>query len=1005
MRGSRFDFFASVMWCLAVVCCVTDYAGEAVAEETGQQVLHLRTEFLPYQQAAEKKLPYRLGREVVRQAFLLAARDELGMMTCDETLHETPPENGEVVDLMVIERVDYSGEWRLSLVKPEEEKGIHETEPLWSKTFKSAVGGVRVYGFLIPKLEEDSRGDFVEALRLAGVEGEKPATGEATTPSKEIEEALLKVDFIAQYGAVRSAHRAIAAHGETPEWLSVLVRGYANLAMLTQHQWNTSNEVFTARAWLYAQRMYSSKKERDFAIWNRAYAWALGGTLQHVEEDLARLERRRTERAATEAGEDSPYVPPAWSKLIEPYVMCDREAVRKVGEENPELRAWATRLDFQLASAYRQPEWMFHAAGAVRNDCPTAYGVYSELAHHGQTLAATRTGARFAPMVFGSQAPVSLLALPDLPGDFRATLSINKLKSRLVDNLFGDPNPRDQFSAVPTYVSRYLRKKSAEEAELDPSWSILAFLLEEEQFVQIANSLRVSLNATERSLAEDVASVLPLVKDHRFAAYIDSYRYKWSHDRTEMQELLKDIVIEDPRRNMSDLFRRIWWVRDSKRRRIGEYAQAVAHRNFTFVGMLEYIYPSSPSWSPDDPRFAEIFAREFAGIAPHCETATRMAIQAAQDPSIEDLQKWESDLKNDPAAFRLLANYYYWKPDKVAAQRCYERSLESLPTFAAARDLANLHFESDNREKWEQTLLDYLKSENLGLNHASAHQQLANGLCSWGDWEKARPHAEQAGGTWSAWGLGTASYVCEGLADWDASERWMREKSTNYPTSSGPDWYLWCKRTGRGDLEAARKLALEYHERTIKTKTSKGLTRQGTFFLLEDQPDKALESFRKAFDAGSSYFAALMAVQLARKLDDAALSEQTISGIEAMVEKARDKPDYDGRGDKIGLAIFELGKTGDASPERLEKLDELIGAVDSASRSIFAYAVGQELAALGQLEAAEKYWRRALVIPGYNTYAATLAGMELAKRNGTSRQDGDVLDEGDLWPKPVEEEE
>lgn len=995
MKCSRLVLSVPKALCLAVVCLATGMVIGSETEEAKPRVVYLHTEFLPYKKREKGDLPYRLGRETVRQAFLLAAREELALATCDETLHETPPDDAEVIHLMVVERANSSGQWRLSLIKPDEGKDIHETEPLWTKSFKSAVGGTRRYGYLIPKLEEDSRGDFVEALRLTGLEGEKHKRKAPLPPSEDIEKALLTVDFVAQYGAVRSAHWAIAAHGETPEWLSVLVRGYANLAMLTQHQWNTSSEVFSARAWLYAQRMYTSKKQRDFAIWNRAYAWALGGALQHVEEDLERLARRRTEQETSGAEQ---YVPPLWTKLVEPYALCDREAVRKVGDEHPELRAWATRLDFQHASAYRQSQWMFDAAAAVRLNCPTAYGVYSELAHHGQSLAATRTGARMAPIAFGISVPISLLALPDLPDQLRTALSVDNLASRFVD-----PNIRDEFSAAPTYVARYLRKRSAEKADCDPSWSTLAFLLEEEQFLQIANSLHVSLNATEHSLADRVDSVLPLVKEHRFAAYIDSYRYKWPHERIEMQKLLKNLVIEDPRMNMTPLFRRIWWIKDSKRRSIGQTANDTAVRDFTLPEMLEYVYPDSASWNPPDAELAAIFARELAGIAPHSEAATRMAVQATEAPSLEELQKWEADLKTDPTAFRILAYRYNARQDKQAAIRCYERSLASLPTYATARDLASLYLELGDREKWEQTLLDFLKSESLGLEHAMAHQQLANGMCSWGDWQKARPHAEQAGETWSAWGLNSASYVCEALADWDASERWIREMSTNYPTGSGNTWYLWCKRTGRGDLEAASQLAREYHQRNINTKTFRGLMRQGTYYLLEDQPDKAFESFRKAYDIEPSYVAVLMVIQLARKLNDAATSEKTIASVEEKVAEARKKPDYEGKADRIGMPILELIKTGDASPQRLEKLDELLGSTAPDLRSVSAYAIGQELAALGQAEAAERYWRRALVIPGRNTHAATLAGMELAKRHGTSRPDDDVLDKDDLWPKPAPE--
>ncbi len=1002
MRCARLDFSAWVMWFLAAACSVTGFAGEVQAEDSQSPVLHLHTEFLPYKRLDEKDIHYRLGREVVRQAFLLAARDELGLMTVDETLHETSPDDADVVDLMLIERVNSSGMWRLSLIVPKAGQDIHETKPLWTKTFKSAVGGMRVYGFLVPKVEEDSRGDFVEALRLAGLKGEKVAKGKPSPPSEEIEEALLKVDFIAQYGAVRSAHRAIAAHGESPEWLSVLVRGYANLAMLTQHQWNSSSEVFTARAWLYAQRMYTSKKERDFAIWNRAYAWALGGTLQHVEEDLERLERRRAEVVAAGDDKGSPYVPPVWAQLIEPYAMCDREAVRLVGEENPELGGWATRLDFQLASAYRQSQWMFDAATEVRETCPTAYGVYSELAHHGQSLGTTRTGAQAAPVMYGSHLPASLLALPDLPEEFRAVLTIDKIEGGFLENVnvFGDPDPEDLFSAVPTYVARYLRERSKKKPEGDLSWSALAFLLEEEQFVQIANSLKVSMNATERSRAEDVNSVLPLVKDHRYARYIESYRYNARRERWPVQELVKHIVVEDPRRNMEGMFRRVWWIRSPERKIIGRSAHYEASRNFTLAGMLEYVYWKEPTWVPEDMKMAAVYAREFAGIAPHSEAAIRMTLQATLIAPVEQLQQWEEKLQVDPTAFLVLARHYWHTDHSEAAIRCYEKSLASLPTFDATYELATVHFLLGDREKWAQTLLDFLETENLGLGHARARRRLAYGYASWGDWPTAKIHAVEAAGTWSAWGLEVASHVCEGLAQWEESERWMREKSTSYPTGSGNDWYLWCRRTGRGDIDAARELAKERHSVSIKTLDHDGLFELGTFHLLEGKPQEALKVFRGSFNAEPRFAVAFIIAQVSRDLGDEESHQKALATMEEAVKKAQENSED--WAEEVDLAVLELLKTGDTSAERLEKLDELLCDMDANTRTLYAYFVGRELAAAGNQEEAEKYWRRVITTADANTNCSTLAGMELTKRHGTSRPDDDVLDEGDLWPKGEE---
>ena len=85
---------------------------------------------------------------------------------------------------------------------------------------------------------------------------------------------------------------------------------------------------------------------------------------------------------------------------------------------------------------------------------------------------------------------------------------------------------------------------------------------------------------------------------------------------------------------------------------------------------------------------------------------------------------------------------------------------------------------------------------------------------------------------------------------------------------------------------------------------------------------------------------------------------------------------------------------------RLARIDNLVGDIDPSTRAAFAYFVAQELDALEKTAEADKYWRRALVIPDHDALYGTLAGWKLAKRHGTSRPDDDVLDETDLWPLP-----
>jgi len=94
----------------------------------------------------------------------------------------------------------------------------------------------------------------------------------------------------------------------------------------------------------------------------------------------------------------------------------------------------------------------------------------------------------------------------------------------------------------------------------------------------------------------------------------------------------------------------------------------------------------------------------------------------------------------------------------------------------------------------------------------------------------------------------------------------------------------------------------------------------------------------------------------------------------------------------------KLLKSGDASEERLEQLEKMLTDIEEITRSAFAYFVGRELDELGKSEEAEKYWRRAMILPNYDLYYATLAGNALAEHHGTSRPDDDRLDKGDLWP-------
>ena len=900
---------------------------------------------------------------------------------------------------------DSEGKWRIKLTSP------GSAEPAFEKTYEHANSSSRIYADIIPILEAESRGAFVEALQAAGLRGSERAADESREPGAEIEDLLRRVDFVAQYAAVRAAHRALAEQGESPAWLGVLVRGYANLAVLTRHQWCTATEVFAAHAWLYAQRMMVRCEESPWARWHRAYAWTLTGVMHLALDELEPLERLEApgDEASTETGDRPTQDVPPWARLLKPYARCDRQMLKQIAEQNPELKPWAMQLWFELTAAYRVGLWVHQAAEECAEVIPTAYGVFADMARFGASLGTTRMGAVWGPRNFAQFLPRSVGAIAELPEGVQQTLARQPAADGSFSELSGRREPDRTFSDLPRSLAKELRKAAEQECGPDPSWSMLAFLLEEEQFVQIANYLLVSTNAVEYSLADAVDSVLPLVQSHRFAAYIESYRYS-DRDVDELQRVMGSLPLEDPRMNACHMLFRSWNVQNAAGKSIGQTGYAAAYRDFTMPALLENaFFRSDGNQTQYAADFMKELAVEFREIVPHSDIGIRMTLTAVEKPTMEQLREWESQLKEDPTSFLVLGHSYERLGDTDRAVACYEKSYQLVPTFGAARMLGSLYRNKRDYTKWEQALQRFLETESYGLEHAVIRTELAFGYASRGMWRKAQPDAEAAGQTGSLFGMNVASYIAEGLGEWDESEEWIRGAAAGYPGTEGHSWYFWCRRNGRGDVASAEKLAAEFFAvplrragkllgEPVTAPKRDDVVRLGAYQLLQGDRDRALESYRKALEFYPSLTCAFMIAQLSRDRGENAARAEVLDAVaKAVTEKPTESP-QEPQVVAAGLAIIELMKTGDASEPRLAQVDKLLSELDFSARSDFAYFVAQELATLGKTAEAEQYWRRSLVLPGRDPIYATLAGVELAKRHGTSRPDDDELGADDLWP-------
>jgi tetratricopeptide (TPR) repeat protein len=978
----------------AVLWPTSGYADDNPSSQSGKEtasnapaVVCLHTEYMPIKD--EEVLRFRLVRELGRQALLIAARDELGLATRDETLDEVFPDSIAQAkrDLFVSVRGQYSGAVRFQIwpaSKPEE----------LLSTKKEKGFNPRIILNETENLEPRIRGELRDKLRGLGFNGKVAPPNEKNLPPDSIEGQLLEMNFVSQFAAVRAAHAAIAEKGQSRAWLGVLARGYANLSLMTEHHWKSNTEVFAARALLYCQRLTNVYANDSRAHAERAYALAIVGLHGPALDELKHVEELRKKHP------DEPTLP-GWYELIGPYCSFQREPVIAVGERRPSLRQLAQRLSFEQHRAFGDPRWLFNSARQTINVCPEEYGVYAALTSNNATLAAGRTGAYYAPAALAHFFPARIAQQDGVPKPVRdaakgeadtkgENAKPGDYKSKKKDD---PPAPAAESSGdyavatMPIVEALRAATRSGDDKG-EPSWSALGELLFEEQFVQAANFLKVAMNATESSHADEVKSMLPAIKGHRYARHIESYASPGN-----VNDIIGDMPIIDPRGNMRPMILRIWPFDNQ----IGKSRAADASwcgmydRSLTFNGLQEadnaFI---SYFWNNMAADVQRRWADSYQLISPHSPQALRFAIQMAGIPTEEKLNQWEAEAGEDPAVYNQLGKYFSEHQRYDDAIRVFERSIKLTPTMEAFVGLANMYRGAGQDEKWQPTLERFFESESLGLEHAQVHSLIANDLIDKGKIEEAKPHAEAAGETYSQWGLMLASRVEELLGHWDNSEKWIRAASEAYPTTGGDEWYFWCRRTGRGNVDEARKLVQIYLKVECAKADVEGQLKLFTFHMTEDDVRAASADLKAIIERAVALNtpdedmvrAQVQSAIVARELKDKAAEQAAVKEARRLIAKFREN--YPKLGE-IYTAICDVLEGNLPSDETLATIEKDLDGEPPQVRVNCQYFLGRAFELAGNKVLSEKYWQQCVSHGPYDRYPATLAGKYLSDRHKTSR--------------------
>jgi hypothetical protein len=284
--------------------------------------------------------------------------------------------------------------------------------------------------------------------------------------------------------------------------------------------------------------------------------------------------------------------------------------------------------------------------------------------------------------------------------------------------------------------------------------------------------------------------------------------------------------------------------------------------------------------------------------------------------------EWEKD--NQPAVLRALGDHYIKEERWDDAERCLWGAIKRSPDRENYEILAHAFELQGKEERWLSTLEGFLQQPDYGLSHAAVQDRIVHHFAERGEWEKALPYAMSAAETYAGWAMQLAGCCEEVAQDWDEAEKYFKAESNRY-TGSQLEWYLFCKRTGQGDLSAATQLARHFAERPHERDDGSTLAHISSFYLLEHDLKKALAGYEKLSAANFNPFYGLHAALIADELKDvktrdAALQRVTTQG--PHYQSTRTKKPHWGM---IALAEWiakdlAAGGKGKMDPAAIEKL-------------------------------------------------------------------------------------
>lgn len=872
-----------------------------------------------------------LLREISRQALLIAARDELHLATRDEALREAFPAGTKRDELpitltsIIPGGADPTSDFTKAKILIY--RGDAE-EPAWEKVFD--FGAARFMEKLIEKCGELSRTEFVALLAPGEPSQAKWSEDDPPVPD-DVETQLAEMDLIGQFAAVRRLHRLMREEGESPRRLGALVRGYANLGLLTGCFVAPAHKVFLARSLLYADRLCWRDRNSSWALWHRGYARALTGVHATAIEDL---------EAADKLAADRKRPRPDWVDLIDAFCRFD-EARLSAAAEHGQLAAVLRLRSLAFANRYSV---VTEVAQRLLQDCPDCYFAIDAI-YELRSLGTGRMASELGPRAAGEWLNKRLTAMGGAVADAVQPADDSEAKR----------NDKERAGEGRMQLIRRLREAgTVDRDQQEPSLSALAALVEDLTFLHVM--IRIEFYSDMLSVPVDdmIAEARPLIADHPLRAFIEAQSGNFERRRQAAKEIRENDAIPSMVENsLQPLAIALHKVDAELFRHLADLAFLHNDRIYYDLLTMNARYGASAN-------LKTYFATTLAAISPHAPTT--VALQIAYDwPAAEKhAAEWEKRYSTSPEVLAAMGTRYQQLKRYDDAERCWREKVEAAPDFAGYRALSNLYWAKGDVEAWIAACEQALEQPSFGLEHARLQTTIANYFVGRKEYDAALPYASAAAQTGAAWAMLCEASVWEGKQDWERAEQLVRytvERYADIPLA----WICFCRRTGKGDLVRATRLAEQYIEHAEAKQVQRENFALAGAYIMTEQVAKALTPLRDEFMATKNPSAGMLAALIADQVHDDAARDQLLSDVVAYGPRFK-MPNGEPRKELLRLAqwlVDDLKKGGQADLN-LTAFDALFTITDDNERLIANHILGRYLLLHGKRETAIRYWKRAM---------------------------------------------